>query len=335
MSKELTRDGLLLLGRNFMMPRILLTAAELDLFTKLKDNPRGVEDLCTAEGWDRRGLRILMDALAAQGLLIRGADGKYGLSEPMRKYLVSDSEDSILPMILHGCSLWKSWSHLTRIIKTGENPNVTGRASRPAEEAAEETKDFIEAMDVVGRSMAPIIADSLDLSRYTRMLDVGGGPGTYTMAFLGKAPHMTATLFDLPNVIEIGKRRLTENGFIDRVKVVAGDYNTDDLPAGHDLALLSAVIHSNSREENRRLFRNTYRSLEPGGTILVRDHIMDPTRTFPVAGAIFAVNMLAATGGGDTYTFDEVREDVESAGFKNVRMIRDGQDMDQLVAAEK
>ncbi|MGO9119630.1 MAG: methyltransferase [Desulfomonilaceae bacterium] len=335
MLREWTRDSLLALALGFIAPRILMTAAELDLLTKLKDSPRGVEDLCSAEGWDTRGLRILMDALAAQGLLIRGADGKYGLAEAMERYLVRGGEDSILPMIRLGGSSWESWLHLTRIIQTGENPNVAARVARSAEEAAEETKGFIEAMDVVGRPMAPIIADSLDLSRYTKMLDVGGGAGTYTMAFLRKAPHMTATLFDLPDVVEIGRRRLSESGLIDRVKVVAGDYSTDDLPSGNDLALLSAIIHSNSREMNRHLFHNVYASLEPGGTILIRDHIMDPTRTFPVAGAFFAVIMLTATGGGNTYTFDEVKEDLESAGFKDVRMIREGQDMDQLVAAEK
>ena len=62
---------------------------------------------------------------------------------------------------------------------------------------------------------------------------------------------------------------------------------------------------------------------------------MDPTRTFPAARAIFAVNMLAATSGGNTYTFEEVKEDLESAGFKDVHMIREGQNMDQLVSAVK
>jgi predicted O-methyltransferase YrrM len=335
MLREWTRDSLLALALGFMAPRMLMTAAELDLFTKLKDSPRGVEELCAAEGWDTRGLRILMDALAAQGLLIRGADGKYRLAEVVEKYLVRGSEESILPMIRLGGSSWESWLHLTRIIQTGENPNVAARVSRPAEEAAEETKVFIEAMDVVGRLMAPIIADSLELSRYTKMLDVGGGLGTYTMAFLRKAPHLKATLFDLPEVVEIGRGRLTESGLIHRVKFVAGDYTTDGLPAGNDLALLSAIIHSNSRKMNRHLFRNVYKSLEPRGTILIRDHIMDPTRTFPVAGAMFAAIMLAMTSGGNTYTFDEVKEDLENASFKDARMIRDGQNMDQLVAAEK
>ncbi len=331
MSQEWTRDDLLILGRGFMVPRILLTAVELDLFTKLKNKALSVNDLCTTEGWNNRGLTILMDALAAEGLLAKGSDGKYSLPGPIAKNLVRDREDSILPMILHGCHLWESWSNLTKIVTTGENLYPAERKDRPKEE----TEAFIQAMHVVGQLMAPIIADSLDLSVYSNMVDVGGGPGTYTMAFLAKAPHMTATLFDLPEVVEIGRERLTKAGLIDRVRIVVGDYTKDDLPPGHDLALLSAIIHSNSREANRNLFRNVYNGLVQGGTILIRDHIMDPTRTFPAAGAIFAVNMLAATSRGNTYTFEEVKEDLKSAGFKDIRMIREGQNMDQLVSAVK
>ena len=83
MSQEWTRDDLLILGRAFMVPRIFLTAAELDLFTKLKNKALGVDELCTAEGWDRRGLTILMDALAAEGLLSKGPDGRFSLPKPI------------------------------------------------------------------------------------------------------------------------------------------------------------------------------------------------------------------------------------------------------------
>jgi ubiquinone/menaquinone biosynthesis C-methylase UbiE len=183
--------------------------------------------------------------------------------------------------------------------------------------------------------MADMIVDSIDLGRYQRLLDVGGGPGTYTMAFLRRAPHMSATLFDLPRVTEIARKHLTQEGLIHRVQIVEGDYTADELPAGHDLALLSAIIHSNSRQGNLDLYKKIFRSLNPGGSILIRDFLMDPTHTRPVEGAIFAVNMLAATEGGTTYTFEETKQDLETAGFSDVRLIRDGERMDQLVLAVK
>jgi ubiquinone/menaquinone biosynthesis C-methylase UbiE len=331
MTAQWNREKLLEQSAAFQECRILLTAAELDLFSMLEDRPRTADDLAAARGWDVRALRILMDALAAMGILARSSSGYYGLPEHLAGLLSSTAAESILPMILHRGAMWQSWSNLTEVVRTGANPNPMGAGSR----SQKEMEDFIGAMHVVGRDLAETIADSVDLSRYRRMLDIGGGSGTYIMAFLSRAPHMTATLLDRPDVVEMARKRLTHAGFISRVNPVAGDYNTDEMPEGHDLAFLSAVIHINNRQRNLDLFRRIHRSLDPGGTILIRDHFMDSRRTSPKSGAIFAVNMLVATQAGDSHTFADVKTDLETAGFENVRMIREGQDMDQLVAAVK
>lgn len=331
MSDGWSREKILELSAAFCRSRILLTAAELDLFGKLSKTPRTVGDLCNAEGWDPRGLTILLDALAALGLVSKSPDARYGLDPEMTSMLTGDGRRTLLPMLLHRVHLWQSWSHLTKIVKTGKAPGQAGTNSR----SDEEIHAFIEAMNVVAGFMADMIVDSIDLTRYQRLLDVGGGPGAYTMAFLRRAPHMTATLFDLPRVTEMARNHLRKEGLIDRVQIVEGDYTTDELPTGHDLALLSAIIHSNSRQGNLDLYRKIYRSLNPGGAILVRDFFMDPTHTHPVEGAIFAVNMLAATEGGTTYTLEETKQDLERAEFSDVRLIRDGERMDQLVLAVK
>lgn len=331
MSEEWNKDSILAMSGAFQTCRILLSAAELDLFNRLGTGPKTVGDICRDTGWDERGLQILMDALAAMGLLVKPADGYYSTDEPISRLLAKDDPESILPLVLHRVRMWESWSKLTEIVKTGKNPNPLGMDSR----SNEDVEDFIAAMHVVAMRMADQIAASADLTSFKSMLDVGGGPGTYLAAFLKSAPHMTGTLFDFPRVVEMGRARLADSGLEDRVRIVAGDYMVDELPGGHDLALLSAVIHSNSRETNRMLYAKVLRSLNPGGMILIRDHMLDPTRTFPRDGAIFAVNMLCATSGGNTYTFDEIREDLESAGFTDIRMLREGVNMDQLLAANK
>jgi predicted nicotinamide N-methyase len=325
------REKLLDLSRTFQKCRILLTAVELNLFDILAKGYQTVEELCTSHGFSPRGLRILLDALASQGLVSRSLDEKYGLEESLSRLLTKDGEDSVLPMILHAVSMWQSWSKLTEIVRTGVNPNVMGIRSR----STEDMEAFIGAMHVIGLKMADSIAESLDLTRFKRMLDIGGASGTYVMAFLKKAPHMTATIFDLPNVVQMAQKRLDKEAYSHRVELAGGDYTSHDLPRGHDLVLLSAIIHSNGREGNRDLFRKIFQALEPGGALLVRDYVMDQTRTFPPNGAIFAVNMLAATSDGNSYTFEEIREDMQKAGFSNISMIRDGQNMDQLVIAEK
>ncbi len=117
--------------------------------------------------------------------------------------------------------------------------------------------------------------------------------------------------------------------------LVAGNYNKDELPGGCDLALLSAIIHQNSPEENQTLYRKIYQALEKGGVLLIRDHVMDESRALPPQGALFALNMLVSTPAGDTYTFEEIRKDLEMAGFDDVNMVLRGERMDCLVEARK
>ncbi|MEW6350645.1 MAG: methyltransferase [Thermodesulfobacteriota bacterium] len=325
------KDTVLELSARFTLSRILISAAEIDLFSKLKDGPKTVEQLCADEGWSERALRILLDALAAQELVRKADDGTYSLDASLVPALTKDSAESILPMLLHRGSMWKTWSNLTEIVKNGKSPDPNAFEARPREQI----EAFIGAMHVIGRDLADKIADSVDLSPFTRMIDVGGASGTYTIAFLRKAPHLNATLVDRPEVVEMARTRLAREQLLDRVKLVGLDFQNDPLPAGHDLALVSAIIHQNDSEENRVLYRRIHDCLITGGAILIRDHVMDPSRTTPVDGAVFAVNMLVATPGGNTYTLEEITEDLQSTGFTDVRLIRSGERMDHLVMASK
>jgi SAM-dependent methyltransferase len=146
---------------------------------------------------------------------------------------------------------------------------------------------------------------------------------------------MTAVLFDLPPVIEIARERIQAEGLTERVLLVSGDFSKDTLPGGCDLALLSAIIHQNSPEENLALFRKIHEALEPGGTLLIRDFVMDSTRTMPKEGALFALNMLVNTVAGGTYTFDDLSEALGQVGFVHIELSR-GQDLQSdVVKAEK
>jgi SAM-dependent methyltransferase len=140
-------------------------------------------------------------------------------------------------------------------------------------------------------------------------------------------------LFDLPAVIPLARQRLTAGGVAERVQLAAGDFYHDPLPRGADLVWLSAIIHQNSPDENRALYRRAAEALEPGGRVLIRDIVMDESHTSPLAGALFAVNMLVATPGGGTYALAEIREDLQSAGFADVQLVRRDEGMHAIVAA--
>jgi len=181
---------------------------------------------------------------------------------------------------------------------------------------------------------APLIS-SLGPLNFTRLLDLGGASGTWTTAFLRLRPRASAVIFDLPEVIPMARRTMKKAGLAGRVDFSAGDYNRDALPAGADLAWVSAIVHQNSRAQNRAMFARVFTALTAGGRILIRDIVVAPSRTRPVGGALFAVNMLAATEGGATFTFEELREDLAAAGFTKVKYLRRGEMMDTVICASK
>ena len=315
--------------REFLQSRVILTAAELDLFTRLNKEEGTADDLARELECDQRALTRLLDSLVAQKLLSK-QDSLYRTSE-RGALLSAEHPKTELPMVLHLNGLWETWSGLTETVKTGINPKRKPVSQRDNDSL----ESFIGAMHVVGRSLSKEIADSFDLSPFKRLLDIGGATGTYIMAFLEKNPEMTAVLFDLPHVIPMAEKRLEAKGLLKRVELVSGDFSEDELPKGCDLALLSAIIHQNSPRENLDLYGKIHRALVPGGKLLIRDHVMDPDRTSPPQGTLFAINMLVNTKGGDTYTFDEIRNSLEKVGFGEVKLVRKGERMDCLVEGRK
>jgi predicted O-methyltransferase YrrM len=317
-------------ARDFMESRILLTGAELNLFTLLTPVALSAEEITARIGADLRAVTILLDALAAMDFVVKQA-GKYHCPPSISPFLSAEAPDSILPMILHMAHVWERWAGLTRIVKglrAREEPTA------PTQDA-EELRAFIGAMHAIAARIAPRIVAAVNPGQSRLLLDVGGGSGTYMLAFLQAVPEMRGTLFDRPAVIEMARERLSEAGVLDRVRLVSGNFYEDEFPTGHDLAFVSAIIHQNSPEQNLDLFQKVFRALTSGGRIIIRDHVMASDRTRPKDGAIFAVNMLVGTSGGNTYTFDEIQCGLTHAGFIRVRLVHSGEHMDGLVEGLK
>jgi predicted O-methyltransferase YrrM len=323
-------ETILGLSRKFMESRIFLTAAELDIFSSLVKDPMSAREVADKIQVTLRGITILLNALVPMGLLEK-KDEKYYCPAEVGALLAADSPTSILSMVRLTVGGWERWSDLTEIVRQG------AQKARPLvfDSCETEQEAFIRAMDAVAHRIAPGIVAAIKPGEAKRLLDIGGASGSYTEAFLEASPDMKATLFDLPPVIKIARRRFAATGLRDRITFVAGDYNQDELPAGHDLALLSAIIHQNSPEQNIELYGKIYRALQPGGRLVIRDHVMSPDHTLPTSGALFAVNMLVGTPGGRTYSFEEIKASVESAGFIKINLIQPDEQMTGLVEAFK
>lgn len=315
------------MARGFFASRIILSAAELDLFKKL---PADAPSLAQKNSWDADALTILLDALTAIELLDK-KDGVYSVRANLADALGDDPDKAITPMIAHLNTLWKKWSDLSDIVRKGRNTDMPSTISKDKHAM----RPFIGAMHVIGKGMAASLIPRLLPVSAKKMLDVGGASGTYLIEFLKHIPELSGTLFDLPDVISLAKERISQQGLLARVNFAPGDFYKDTLPKGHDLVWLSAIIHQNSRVQNVALFEKCFNALESGGRLWIRDHIMDEQRINPPSGAIFAVNMLAVTPGGSTYTLSEVFQDLETAGFVSPKIIHNGENMDTVVDAIK
>jgi precorrin-6B methylase 2 len=327
----MTPDEILETARAYQPACLLAAAADLDIFPLLcRQGPLSTPDVAKALGADPRGAAILLDALVAVRLL-RKEGALYVVPEDVARSLGGAGPCSLLAMAQHQANCMRRWADLAKVVLTGKpaarTPSVRGdKADREA---------FIEAMDNLSGPVADRVVAALRSVEARSVLDVGGASGSWTIAFLRMWPAARATLFDLPEVIPLAERRLSDAGVRSRVTLKAGDFLEDPLPPGADLAWVSAIAHQNSRAQNRLLFSRVRDALLPGGRIAVRDIVMEPSRTEPVAGALFAVNMLVGTEGGGTFTLEDLREDLLASGFGEAELVRRDPGMHSIVVARR
>jgi len=296
--------------------RILHVAVELNIFDTIGDRRMSSQEVSDRLKTDRRATELFLNALTALKLLHK-KDNLFSLTDLSRKYLLSSSRTCYAGMIRLESAMWNVWGELVRAIRTGKPVRTPDMyQSNP-----EETECFIMAMHhlVSARGDAIFIADFLNFDGVSNLLDIGSGPGTYPIEICRRHPHIQATIFDLPNTLSITKRVLEEEGFTDRIRCVEGDYNKDPLPRGFDRIFLSNIIHGEDEEANKSLMKKAYDSLNPGGVIIIKDHIMNQNLTEPPCGAVFSITMLLTTRGRD-YGYHEIHRWLEEAGFVEITL---------------
>ena len=297
----------------FRISRILLTAHELRIATLLAVKGRTSSELAKEIQADPRATDRFLNALVALGLL----DKKGGVffNTPFSSKFLVESSPAYLGGLTHAVGLWRTWNTLTEAVLTGttvaNQPSIGDRGDSWLE-------GFIAAMHARAGQEAIEVADVLDLKKVKKILDVGGGSGAFCFEFVRRIQGATAVVFDLPGVVPITQGYIERAGMTSSVTTMAGDYLVNDFGHGYDLVFISAVVHINSPGENLRLIRKAAEALNPGGQVVIRDHVMSEDRTQPETGAIFALNMLVGTLHGDTYTENEMREWMEQSGLTKI-----------------
>ena len=299
----------------FEAAKIFLVANDLELFRRL-GSKRCAAELAAELGINSRALELLLNALTALGLVEKSGDG-YRNAPVADLYLGATSYRGHIFRHIHHC--WESWNDLAGVVRRG-GPDLV-RESVILHDQEEWNRDFIRGMDDVTRELAPQVVAQLDVGAARRLLDIGGGPGTYARAFLQTHPQLQqVTIFDLPFALAVATERLAGFERRDAVQLVAGDFHHDALGSGYDAIWISQVLHSQDEAGCRRLIGKAIQALNPGGRLFIHEFLLDDSRTQPLTAALFAVHMLVMTAAGRTYSGPEVAGWLREQGLVDIEV---------------
>ena len=293
----------------------LHAGAQLDVFTLLDGEWLTSAEVAARLGGAERSVAMLLNALAAMGLLLH-SEGRYGCAPWAGEFLSKRSERYLGYIILHHANLMASWARLHESVISGRP--VRESASRRDEE---EREHFLMGMSNLAMGIAPGLVPQIDLTGRKRLLDLGGGPGTYAVHFCLHNPGLSAAVFDLPTTRPFAEKTIARFGLDQRVAYLPGDYLEDPIPGTFDVAWLSHILHGEGPEGCRTILHKAVAALDPGGIILIHEFILDDTMDAPLHPALFSLNMLLGTESGQAYSEAQLRQMLEAEGVLDVRRL--------------
>ena len=301
-------------------PLIIEAAIQNKVFDTLSSGAMSVPEVSAATGASERGLASIMNALTGMELLAKDGD-VYSLTADSAAFLVSSKPSYLGGMMAHISSqLIPKWLDISNIVRTG-------RPSMQVNDIVEGSpffEKFVSALFPVNYGPASAAATALDVANAegpVRVLDLAAGSGVWGITIAQRSPKVTVTAVDWPGVLDITRKTAAQFGLADRFSYVAGDLATADFGTGYNVATLGHILHSEGVEHSKALLKKTLDALAPGGTIVIAEFLVDPERKSNIMGLFFDVNMLVNTAAGGTYSFDEIRDWLEEAGFARAGLV--------------
>ncbi len=310
---EWTPADLLQLSGGYWSTCALHAAVKLDLFTLLSEKPQTAEELTESGRVKRRGVTMLLNALVALGLLEKKAD-TFRSTPFAALFLNAASPNYLGYIIMHHHHLMAGWAHLDESVTSGNQ--LRERMSGGDEPQYRES--FLMGMFNLAMLIAPKIVPEIDLAGRRRLLDLGGGPGTYGIQFCLHNPELTAVVYDLPTTRQFAEATIDKFGLSSRIEFNDGNFITTGIEGIFEVAWLSHILHSEGEEGCEVIINKARGALEPGGLILVQEFILDDTLDGPLFPSLFSLNMLLGTPDGRSYSEGELCGMLTRAGFINV-----------------
>lgn len=293
---------------------ILFAASDLGVFAKLEEvGPADANKLASVLNLDERGARLLLDACVATDLLEK--EGMIYKNTPeSQAFLVPGSPGDLSGAIRYNRDVYPAWGRLKDFVMNGE---PVEKPEIHLGQDPQRTRTFVLAMHHRAMAIGRAVVPQLDLAGCRKVLDVGGGPGTYSVLIAQASPDVTCIVLDLPEVVTIADELIRRQRMSTRVSTIAGNYREIEFPPANDMINFFGVLHQESVESIRRLFQKAYDALNPGGTVHIMDMMTDHTHTRPKFSALFAVNMALTTDNGWVFSDAQLKEWLLEAGFSD------------------
>lgn len=305
---EISPEQLMELGNGFRSAKILFVASEIGLFERLAASPTSLGNLSEQTEIAPARLGFLLNALVALGLVER--EGETYRNGPLAAaYLSGATEVDLRPALRFWNRLsWPKWAGLEDTLRTGQAPSRS-----PTEE---EQRIFSEGVAALTASTAHALAANYDFRRHRRVLDLGGGTGSFLIAILRRHGHLQATLFERASVAAIARQRLASDPATRRVEVVEGDFNQDPIPTDHDAILVSNVLHGGPAPRAISLLRQLRAAAPEGGRLLLVDGWTDPNRADSAFMPVYAGEFLSGEYEARICSEAEVRDWLHESGWR-------------------
>ncbi len=328
MNPPLAPDSILRTAFGFWHSKVLLTAVEFGLFTKLGDQRLTGEELGTKLQLHPRGIADFFDALVAMKFLERDGNGpqaRYFNTPEGELYLDENSPRYIGGiLVMLNARLFKFWNDLPEALRTGQPQNEVKHGQKNIFEELyadiPKLEQFMGAMTGLSRLNFEVFAEKFDFSNYQTLCDVGGATGLLCTEVARRQPHLRCTSFDLPAVEPIAKKHIAAVGLESRVVTAAGSFFSDPLPKA-DVITMGMILHDWNLEKKMHLIRAAYDALPPGGAFVAIEALIDDARRENVQGLLMSLNMLIEFGDAFDYTGADFRGWCSEVGFKRFEVI--------------
>ena len=294
----------------------LHAAVKLDIFTVLAHECEchTAQEVATLLQCDKRGVSGLLNALAAMELLEKNGEC-FSLSTVAKRFLVTGSSEYLGNIILHHHHLVDGWAQLDLAVRTG----------KPVEKRChgeeQERESFQLGMFNLAMTIAPKLAEQIDLQGRRHLLDLGGGPGTYAIHFCQANPELRASIIDRPMTRNFATQAIKFFGLQERIDFVGEDLSHASIKGGYDVVWLSQVLHGYGPEECGRIIAKAVQALLPGGMIMVHEFFLNQAKDGPLFPALFSLNMLINNQGGRSYSEGEIAAMLAENGVRDLERL--------------